>query len=293
MAHPAPRHVGDVEQTVEPAQVDERTEVGDVLDRALSDLTNEELFDQRLALLLAFRLENDATRNNNVPATLVELDDLELVDLADEVLDVRHPSQSNLRTGQEGIDAHQVDGHAALDLADQRSLDRTVGLVRLADLLPDAQEVSLLLRQDDDTVIVLEALEQDLDLITFGRRILELVERDRTLRLEAELEDDRSIRDAQHGRLNNLAFSEGLKAAAELLQQSLEVRLGRGEDFLTIRIVVELRRMTLGDLQQGDSGSSRVFGGLGCGFLGRDGGNLTREGIDDDFLALGEVIGLE
>ena len=33
------RHVGDVEQAVDAAEVDERAEVGDVLDHALADLT--------------------------------------------------------------------------------------------------------------------------------------------------------------------------------------------------------------------------------------------------------------
>jgi hypothetical protein len=34
----APGHVGDVQQAVEAVEVDERTEVGDVLDRALADV---------------------------------------------------------------------------------------------------------------------------------------------------------------------------------------------------------------------------------------------------------------
>ena len=164
----APRHVRDVEQSVETAQVDERTEVGDVLDRTLADLADEELLHERLALLLALGLEDHAARNDDVPAALVELDDLELVDLADQVLDVRDPAQRDLRPGEEGVHAHEVDGDAALDLPDQRSLDRAVGFVRLADLLPDAQEVGLLLREDDDPVVVFEALEEDLDLVTFG-----------------------------------------------------------------------------------------------------------------------------
>jgi hypothetical protein len=33
---PAPGHVGDVQQAVDAAEVDERAEVGDVLDRALT-----------------------------------------------------------------------------------------------------------------------------------------------------------------------------------------------------------------------------------------------------------------
>ena len=38
MADAAPAHVGDVEQAVDAVEVDERAEVGDVLDRALADV---------------------------------------------------------------------------------------------------------------------------------------------------------------------------------------------------------------------------------------------------------------
>ena len=40
MVDPAPAHVGDVQQAVDAAQVDERAEVGDVLDRALANLAD-------------------------------------------------------------------------------------------------------------------------------------------------------------------------------------------------------------------------------------------------------------
>ena len=82
MTDSAPRHIGDVQQSVEATQIDERTEVGDVLHDAFADLADEKLLHERLALRLALCLENHAPRNHDVTATLVELDDLELVDLA-------------------------------------------------------------------------------------------------------------------------------------------------------------------------------------------------------------------
>ena len=45
---PAPAHVGDVQQAVDAAEVDERAEVGDVLDRALADLAGLDLAEQAL-----------------------------------------------------------------------------------------------------------------------------------------------------------------------------------------------------------------------------------------------------
>ena len=51
------RHVGDVQQAVDAAEVDERAEVGDVLDHARADLALLDLGEQRLLLLLALLLD--------------------------------------------------------------------------------------------------------------------------------------------------------------------------------------------------------------------------------------------
>ena len=47
MTDPAPAHVGDVEQTVDAAQVNERTEVGDILDDALAGIPLDQVGKQR------------------------------------------------------------------------------------------------------------------------------------------------------------------------------------------------------------------------------------------------------
>ena len=51
MVDAAPAHVGDVQQAVDAAQIDERAEVGDVLDHALAALADFQL-GQELGLLL-------------------------------------------------------------------------------------------------------------------------------------------------------------------------------------------------------------------------------------------------
>ena len=67
---------------------------------------------------------------------LVELDDLELELLAEQLVDVGHATERDLRSRQERVDAHQVDHHAALDLLDQGAFSRLVGLVGHAVALP-------------------------------------------------------------------------------------------------------------------------------------------------------------
>src|SRR5262249_45149212 len=82
MVHPAPAHVGDVQEAVDAAEIDERTVLGEVLDDTVDDLAFLELL-ERLALELgALLLEEHAARQDDVAALLVELDDLELEVLA-------------------------------------------------------------------------------------------------------------------------------------------------------------------------------------------------------------------
>ncbi len=205
---PAVRHVGDVQQAVDAAQVDERPEVGDVLDHALPHLAHGELLHQVLALVRPLVLEDHAAADHDVPPALVELDDLELVALAQQLVDVRHPAERDLAARQEGVDAHQVHDHAALDLLDQGALHRLVGLVGLLDLLPHPHEVGLLLGEHDRALLVLEVLEEDLDFIARAGEFLEFVQGHGALGLEADIQDDGALGDAEDLRLDDLALDD-------------------------------------------------------------------------------------
>src|SRR5204862_6207420 len=56
-----PGELGDVDQAVDPVEVDERAEVDDVRDRALDDLAGLEAVEDPLAVLLALRLAPGAS----------------------------------------------------------------------------------------------------------------------------------------------------------------------------------------------------------------------------------------
>src|SRR6185369_12422079 len=124
-------------------------------------------------------------RDYDVAAALVELDDLELVLLAEQLVDVRHASQRDLRAGEERVDAHEVDDDTALDLLDERAFDRLIVLVSEANALPHAHEVRLLLRENNRALLIFEMLEEDFDFIAdleIGE-VLELFEGDAAFRL--------------------------------------------------------------------------------------------------------------
>src|SRR5208282_5304586 len=66
MVDTAPAHVGDMQQSVDTSQVDEGTEVGDVLDRSLSDLADLDFLEELLLLLFAGDLDQLAAADHDI-----------------------------------------------------------------------------------------------------------------------------------------------------------------------------------------------------------------------------------
>ena len=128
---PSPGHVGDVQQTVDAAQVDEHAEVGDVLDDAGADLALGDVLEQVFLEALTLFFEQLAARHDDVHALRIDLDDARADGLVDEVGDVVRPAQVDLAGGQEDVDALHIDEQTALDLA----LDNTLDFVALVVLL--------------------------------------------------------------------------------------------------------------------------------------------------------------
>ena len=227
MGDPPPRHIRDVQQPVHAAEIDERAEVRDVFHHALPHLILLQLLHQLLALAGALCLEDHSTRDHDVAAALVQLDDLELVLLPEQLINVGHAAQCDLRAGEERVDAHEVHDHATLDLLDQRAFHGLVGLVGDADALPHAHEVGLLLREDDRAFLVLEVLEQHLDLVARLQlgEILELLERDGPLGFEPDVEDHHVVANALDRGLDDLAFLDRRHRALVQLAHLLELEL--------------------------------------------------------------------
>src|SRR5450631_3564503 len=74
---PAPGDIGDVQQAVDAAEVDERAVIGDVLDDAVDDLAFFEILHQFLALFGTGFFENRAARHHDIAAAAIHLEDLE------------------------------------------------------------------------------------------------------------------------------------------------------------------------------------------------------------------------
>src|SRR5690606_31706397 len=125
--HALPRHVGDVQQAVDAAQVDERAVVGDVLDDAFADFALLQLADQLRALFSAGFFQDGATRDDDVAARTVHLQDGEGLFLAHQRADVADRTDVDLRARQEGRGAAQGDGAAEIGRASSRERAGSTG----------------------------------------------------------------------------------------------------------------------------------------------------------------------
>ena len=123
MVHTAPCHVGDVQQAVNAAQVNEGTVFGDVLDDTLHGLTFGQVADNFGTLFGAAFFQDRAARDNDVATAAVHFQDLERLLQTHQRASVAHGAHINLRAGQERNCAAQIDGEATFDAAKDCTFD--------------------------------------------------------------------------------------------------------------------------------------------------------------------------
>ncbi len=133
---PAPGDVGDMQQAVDAAEIDEGAVVGDVLDHAVDDLTLFEILHQLLALLGAGLFQHGAARDHDVAAAAIHLQDLELLRHVHQRRHIADRPDVHLAARQEGHRAVEVDREAAFDLVEDDAGDLLVAVERLLQLAP-------------------------------------------------------------------------------------------------------------------------------------------------------------
>jgi hypothetical protein len=190
-----------VQQAIDAAEVDERTVVGDVLDDALDDGAFLQVFQQLLALFTHAGFEHGTARNHHVVALAVELDDLEFVFLAFEGRGVLDRTRIDQRTGEEGADAIDHDGQAALDLAGDQTLDQGAVGQGLVEIVPGGDALGLFAREARCAVAVFEHLDRDQDEIArlgfeFAAFIVEFLDGNHAFGLESGVDDHEVLVDA-------------------------------------------------------------------------------------------------
>src|SRR4029079_408499 len=156
--------LGNVDEPVHPAEADERPEVHDARHKPGRDPAGLEVGEELVALLALGLLEVRTTRQHDVVAVLVELDDLALELAPDERLQVAHAAEVHARRGQEAAQA-DVEDQPALHHLDDRALDDAVLVLELLDVAPRALVLRTLLREDQPAVLVLLLEDERLELL--------------------------------------------------------------------------------------------------------------------------------
>ena len=231
MVDAPPCDVGDVEQSIDAAEVHKGSVIGDVLDHAIDNLAFLKAGDQFRALRGAGFLEHSAARDHDVAALAVHLEDLELMGRADERRDVPHRANIHLACRQERRGTRQVHRIAALDTTEDDAGDALVVAEGLLELVPRLLPAGLFPTQHRLAVFVLHTLDIDVDHIAdldLGRlaRLGEFLQRHPPLGFEPDVDQRHVVLDVDHDSFDDPAL-EALGIAQGLLEQLGKILAGR------------------------------------------------------------------
>src|ERR1035441_3073358 len=210
VADTAPAHVGDVQEAINAVEINEGTEVGDILDGALADVARGHFAKELLAALVAFLLDQLAAGEDDVLAFLVDLDDLEVVGIADVLGEVLWGEDVNLGGGEKGLDA-DIDEQTAFDDGFDFAGDGAALVADGEDAFPVLFELGLLLGEHDHALLVFELLDEDIYLVADldGLDVFKFVSGYDALALVADVHEDFFGAYFDDGAFDDIASSNG------------------------------------------------------------------------------------
>ena len=144
MVDAAPAEVCDVDETVNTAEVNEYTVVGDVLNLSFEYLSLLEFADELSPSGLLLCLKKCLVGYDHIAELLIDLDDLEVDCLIYELVIVADRLYVDLTAREECLDAEYVNDHTALGAGLDKSLDNLVVLECFADAVPRFESTCLL-----------------------------------------------------------------------------------------------------------------------------------------------------
>ena len=209
-----PGQLGDVDESVHAAQVDEGAEVDDRGHDALADLARLEVLEELLPLLLLRLLQPGPPAQHHVVAVLVELDDLGFESPADVGQQVTDPSES---TRQAGRKPRRPMSRIRPPLTTSMTgPDDAVLLLDPLDRAPRPLVLGPLLGQDQPPFLVLLLEDEGLDLLAEGDDFAgvdvvadgQLTGRDNSLGLVADVEEDLVLVDLHDRASDDVAVVE-------------------------------------------------------------------------------------
>ncbi len=178
--------------------------------------------EEGLALLAPLLLDELAAAEDDIAAVVVDLDDLEIVGVADELLEIARRYDVDLRRRQKRFHA-DVDHESAFYDGFHFALDQTVAGEDLGDLVPILAISGFLLREDDHAFVVFEAFEEHFDFVADFERIdvVKLCRRNDAFRLVTDINEHFAGANFQDASLHNAAL---LEVAHRLRDQILHLQ---------------------------------------------------------------------
>ena len=168
MAHALPRHVGDVQQAVDAAEVHERAVIGEVLDHALEHRALRS-FSSSCSRSSECSLSTTARRETTTLLRLrSSLMSLNSSSLPSRYTGIAHGAHIDQRTRQECADVLDVDGETALDLAADAAGDGGVLLEGFFQFVPHHGALGFLARQHGFAEAIFEGVQRHLDFVADG-----------------------------------------------------------------------------------------------------------------------------
>ena len=241
----APGDIGDMQQAVDAAEIDERTVIGDVLDHAVDHLTLFEVLHEFLALLGAGLFQNRAARHHDVAAAAIHLEDLERLRIVHQRRDVADRTDVDLGARQERHGAVEVDGEAALDLIEDDAVNLLVALEGLLELAPALFAARFVARQHGFAERILDPVEEHLDLIADLDFVVaagtgEFAQRNAAFGLQADVDDGHVLFDRNNDALDDGAFLQ-IAAGEGLVEHRGEIVAGRVVSIASKPFVLQMR----------------------------------------------------
>src|SRR5579864_1187901 len=211
----SPGHVGDVEQAVETAEIDEGAIFSEVLHDSCENRAFFQVFQSLRTLFVLLAFEQFLARDHDVAAFLVELDHGDFERLAFHAIEIADRTKINLRAGQERMRAHDVDGEAALNAINDNCLDRLLFVMSLFDFFPSVNALRFLVREVDVALFGFAFFAHHVDFIAgLELRIAFVIKhfgkRQHAFRLGADVDDDMRAGQLQNGALDNAIVTDGL-----------------------------------------------------------------------------------
>ena len=210
----APRDIGDVQQSIDLAQIDEGAVIGDVLDHAFQHLAFLEAVHKLGAGLGAGFLHHGAARYHDVAAAPVHLENLERLLGAHQRRNVAHRADIDLAARQKSHRAAQVHREAALDAAENRAFDPVVVGERLFEHDPGLFAARPFPAEHRLAVAVLYTVEKHLDRVTDLdlRRLSgkgKFLQRHPALGLQSDVDHRQVVLDRDDASLDHRTFGDG------------------------------------------------------------------------------------